>query len=756
MNLTQSDRAAIKELLKREPTHVELHIFDTMWSEHCSYKSSKETLKKYLPTKGSEVALGIGEDSGIVRFVKHNGKQYCVTISHESHNHPSQILPVEGAATGVGGVVRDVYCMGADVFGVLNSLHFGIDTTGKNPLVEEIAEGVVQGVCDYANPLGVPVLGGETLYHAGHNDNCLVNVAGLGLIEEEHIIHSFVPVQVKTEPYDVILFGKSTDATGFGGASFASATLDNENEASNVGAVQVHDPFLKRVTVEAIKHLMAIVWEEKIAIGFKDLGAGGIACATSEIAAASGYGVNVNLNKVNTALENLPAEVIACSETQERFCLAVPRSFSERVLKIFNEEFELPNLYHHAGAVVIGEVIQEPVYRLFHNDKMVCELPIQAITTEVKAIRTAEPRGIVKEGTPPPTILAETLKEICIKALSLPNNQSKRYVYRCFDNAVRGDTVVYAGETDAVVVTPIQDCNAAVAVSIDSNLYGECDPYVSGAAAVAESVRNLVAVGARPLALTDCLNYGNPEKPSVFFDFQEGVKGIGEAARALSFIQGEPIPIISGNVSFYNESKQGTAIVPSPVLLAVGRLEDYHQVMTLQLREPNLTLLMLGRRFPEFGGTQIQNLIPELNKVAPQVRYDEEDKQNKAVYALIQEGLIVACHDIAMGGLWQTLIEMVLGERGLFSVGLDIELSDKIEPITQLFSENGGYVIAVTNAALKQVETQLSQNQIQYQKIGHTTTEKQCRILNNKQQLFAMPLAALNAAWQQKNQQELS
>ncbi|NBV42979.1 phosphoribosylformylglycinamidine synthase, partial [bacterium] len=260
MSLSQSDLSAIRSLLNREPTPVEFHIFDAMWSEHCSYKSSKAVLKANLPISGSEVALGIGEDSGIIRFAVHEGRQYCIAISHESHNHPSQILPIEGAATGVGGVVRDVYCMGADVIGVLNSLHFGL-SDDPNSVVHTIAKNVVLGVSDYANPLGVPVLGGETLYHSSYNDNCLVNVAALGLVEESAIIHSYVPEDAKTVPYDVILFGKSTDATGFGGASFSSATLDRDNETQNVGAVQVHDPFLKRVLVEAIKYLLQVVKE---------------------------------------------------------------------------------------------------------------------------------------------------------------------------------------------------------------------------------------------------------------------------------------------------------------------------------------------------------------------------------------------------------------------------------------------------------------------------------------------------------------
>ncbi|MBT5856324.1 phosphoribosylformylglycinamidine synthase, partial [bacterium] len=505
MTLSKSDHQEIEAIIGRKPSKIEETIFDTMWSEHCSYKSTKPVLKT-LPTKGSEVTLGVGEDSGIIHFTEHEGRRYGIAVSHESHNHPSQILPVEGAATGVGGVVRDVYCMGAEVFGVLNSLHFGVNEDGNSSHVEEIEAGVIEGVSEYGNALGVPMLGGETLYHPSYNDNCLVNVAALGLIAEDDIVHSYVPKEAATEPFDVILFGKSTDATGFGGASFSSAILDVEDEVQNMGAVQVHDPFLKRVLAEAIKELPKVL--KGIPWGFKDLGAGGISCAAPELAIGGGFGIKLNLDNVNVAIEGLPPEVIACSETQERFCVVVPRTATASVIKLFNEDFEMPNLYHKAGAAVIGEVTTDDRFVITYKGEAICDLPVAAITTEVKAERTAEPRVIQREGAEAPRVDIAQVQALAIAQLAQKFNASKRYVYRNFDNAVRGDTVVYPGEADAVVVTPIEGCDAAVAVSMDSNIYGEADPYVSGAAAVAEAVRNVVAVGARPITVTDCLNYG--------------------------------------------------------------------------------------------------------------------------------------------------------------------------------------------------------------------------------------------------------
>jgi phosphoribosylformylglycinamidine synthase subunit PurL len=748
MALSKEDIQAIETLLGRSSTEVETHIFDTMWSEHCSYKSTKPVLRN-LPTEGSEVALGIGEDSGIVRFTKHNSKQYCIAISHESHNHPSQVLPVEGAATGVGGVVRDVYCMGADVVGVLDSLHFGIATDKASSIVEEIAEKVVEGVSGYGNPLGVPVLGGETLYHTSYNDNCLVNVAALGLLTEDEIIHSYAPENAKNEPYDVILFGKSTDATGFGGASFSSATLDQANE--NIGAVQVHDPFLKRVLVEAIKVLVKEINEAGVEVGFKDLGAGGISCATSEIAVGGGMGVNIDLDKVNTVMEGLSPEVIACSETQERFSIVVPRHFSSTVLRIFNEDFEMPNLYPGAGAAVIGEIIPESKFIITHKGEVVCDLPVAAITKDVSVKRESREREINRVVTNLTPESKLSINEIATQMISHKNNISKHPIYSFYDNAVRGDTVMYPGEGDAVIVTPIKGCNTGLTVSMDSNLYGEIDPYISGAAAVAESVRNVIAVGAKPIALTDCLNYGNPQKPDVFYDFQEGVRGISDAAKSLGFIQGEAIPIISGNVSLYNESKTGNAIIPSPVILCAGKIEDISTMLTMKLNHSDETLILIGKRYPEFGGTQVASFLTHAEKVAPQVRYKEEDSQNKLIHQLINGKQLSACHDISMGGTWVALVEMMCGERGVPTVGLDISFPDGENPITSLFSENGGYLISVSNEHLDSVLEKCASSSVNKLVLGKTTDTNSLIIKQASSEIISFSHSELVSLWKTNN-----
>lgn len=393
-----SEARKIVVLLDRNPTIVEAHLFNTTWSEHCSYKSSKEILKKYLPTNAPNVILGPEEDAGIIELCVHNGERYGIVIGHESHNHPSQVVPNEGAATGIGGVVRDVYCMGAEVVGVCDPLRFG-DPDGEHKFrVREIANGVVEGIWQYANPLGVPNLGGDVFFDKCYDDNCLVNVVAIGVVKADEVIHSKVPQDAKDEPYVIVLVGKPTDDSGFGGAAFASVILDEEADTQNKGAVQVPDPFLKRVLSEANKEVLKVAKAQNVTVGFKDLGAGGIAGVTSEICAAADFGVIVNLDDVPVSIQNLRPEVIACSETQERYAWAVPKSFVDTILKIYNEDFELPHIYYGACATVIGEITAEKDYILIHNGEEVCRADVHTITSGIVYNRpAAKPTKAVME-----------------------------------------------------------------------------------------------------------------------------------------------------------------------------------------------------------------------------------------------------------------------------------------------------------------------------------------------------------------------
>ncbi len=743
MALSDLEKQKINALFGRDATPVELSIFDTMWSEHCSYKSSKPVLRT-LPTDGPNIMLGVGEDSGIIEFTTHNGHRYGIAVSHESHNHPSQVLPVEGAATGVGGVVRDVYCMGADVIGVLDSLHFGIAPDNGYHLVNHIAENVVKGVADYGNPLGVPNVGGETIYHESYNENCLVNVAAIGLVREDQVIRSKVPAEAKDTPYVMILIGKTTDATGYGGASFSSTILDSENEQQNLGAVQVHDPFMKRVLVVAINAMKEYIYKHQIAVGFKDLGAGGISCATSELAVAGGFGCELNLNEVPVVDPNLDPEIIACSETQERFCVVVPESHATAICDIFNQSFEMGNLYPGAGAAIIGKVIQEPQYRIRYNNELICDLPVAAITTEVLAERHASNKQINRGIDTPPTEI--DLKATVMDVLSHLNGTQKKYIYRHYDQFVKNNSVVIPGEADACVLAPIKACAAGVAVTIDSNTYGTLDPYTSGAYAVAESIRNIIAVGAVPIALTDCLNYGNPENPDVFYDFQEGVRGIGDSAKQL---MSDVVPIISGNVSFYNESKTGQAVVPSPVICCIGRMDDADQATRMQLSKPGARLCMIGERRAEFGATQVATTLNQSFSTAPQVHFSEEKAMNLAMIEIQTQKIPTAAHDISQGGLIQAVIEMIGGDRNWPAVGVHLNCPE--DPFTWLFSESGGYIIEVDPKNKESVEAICNKHNVILYDLGEVTSEQQIVIEAGNESILNQPVTELLKAWNSKN-----
>jgi len=706
LSFTLDEARSIAELMGRDPTVVEAHIFNTMWSEHCSYKSSRDVLKEYLPTEASNVVLGPGEDAGVVRFHEVDGKSYCITLAHESHNHPSQVVPNEGAATGIGGIVRDVYCMGADVIGVLDPLRFG-DPTGRHAeRTREIIHGVVEGIWQYGNALGVPNLGGDVYFDESFDDNCLVNVVAVGLVEESDVVRSRAPAEAASVPYDLVLVGKPTDPSGFGGATFASRILDEEKALDDKYAVQVPDPFLKRMLTVATQEVMKLLKSRGVPIGYKDLGAGGIACVTSELGAAAGLGVRVDLSKVPVAEEGLLPEVIACSETQERYCLVVPRELSAEVVRVFNEEFELPELCHGAAAVVVGEVIPEPRFVLLHEGTVVCDASTEQITAGVcydreKRSRTRE---VPEVGIPGRVDIADAL----LRVLASPNVASREHVYRHYDSEVKGNTVVRPGEADACIVAPIPGERVGMAIAVDGNPFlAGLDSYEAGAAAVAEAVRNVAAVGAVPIALTDCLNFGNPEVAEVFQDFVDAVRGIGDAARGIGMKDtDEPIPIISGNVSFYNQSSAGNAILPSPVVCAVGRVPDIAHHATSGMKSSDSTLILVGERHGELGASAFMRTIAGgVGAGPPRVRCDEERAMMSAVTDVIAAGLVRACHDISDGGAIVALAEMLLGASADTEIGAEVELGavarvggDVLAACEALFCENGGYLLEVAAA----------------------------------------------------------
>ena len=583
LSLTPDEARKIRDRIGRDPTLAELFVFDIEWSEHCSYKSSRHLLKKYLPTTGPHVIQGPEEDAGIVYFTTHRGHRYGIVFAHESHNHPSQVLPFEGAATGIGGIVRDVDCMGASVIGVADPLRFGNPQGKDGEHVQAIAQGVVEGIWSYANALGVPNLGGDTVFHEGFDENCLVNVVAIGLLREDEIIHSRVPEH--SEGYDLVLIGKPTDRSGFGGASFASATLDEESEEENKGAVQIPDPFLKNVLLhyKATHQVRRLARESGVVVAMKDLGAGGIACCSSELGATGGYGVELDLDRVHVEEPDLPPEVILCAETQERYLWAVPPEFTPALLKVYNEDWDLPSICSGAGARVIGKVIREQVMRVHQRGQVVVDLPIDFVVEGIRYQRLSEPPRV--EFSEPKAEEPEDWNACLLALLASPNLSSKEWIYRHYDTEIQGNAVIRPGEADATLIVPLQGSPAGVAMSVDGNpYYGEISPFWGAANAIAESMRNVAAIGAVPRAFTDCLNFGNPEVPKDFWALEQGVQGIAEAATQLYHpddAERHPIPFVSGNVSLYNQSASGKSIPPSPIVACLGVIDEAWKAVTM-------------------------------------------------------------------------------------------------------------------------------------------------------------------------------
>ncbi|OPL17945.1 MAG: hypothetical protein AVO35_07235 [Candidatus Aegiribacteria sp. MLS_C] len=683
----------------RMPTPLEFHLFDTMWSEHCSYKSSRTTLR-LLPTQGPLVVLGPGEDAGIVSFAEWEGNEWCLVVAHESHNHPSQLLPVEGAATGIGGIVRDVYCMGARVTGSLDLLRFGDPAGPSGERCRSICRGVIEGIWKYGNALGVPNLGGDTRFHPGYDDNCLVNVVALGFVRRDRIVHSYAPPEAHGEQYVLILTGKPTDDTGFGGATFASSDLEDD---SRKGAVQVADPFLKRVLSEANAAVLDHLFEKGVSFGFKDLGAGGIACVTSEMAAHGGLGIVVDLDSVPVSIGGLPPEVVACAETQERYGLAVPLRVAREVMDIYNVDYELPRLFPGAGAFLIGRFTEETTYRVVQAGSEVACAPVESITEGIVYTREERPAPVIPvEPEERPCRPGEDLGRMLLSF----DGASRRPIWSYYDSEVQGCTRFRPGEADACVTAPIPGCSAGLAVSGDGNpWYGELDPFLAGAHAVGEAVRNVVAVGAIPIAVTDCLNYGSPEDPEVFWQFGRGVRGIAMACGVLGLHEGGgPLPVVSGNVSFYNQSSAGGAIPPSPIVAVFGRMDDFTTATDISLKEPGNTILLVGPRRDELGGSlYYRECLGHRGGRVPGFDGGLERSMAEFVLECHRRGICRSVHDISEGGLLMAAAEMSMASRPDARRGMVLNRTDA-DPV-YLYSETPGYLMEVPPEGLASMET---------------------------------------------------
>ncbi|MEK6984739.1 MAG: AIR synthase-related protein, partial [Nanoarchaeota archaeon] len=549
------------------------------------------------------------------------------------------------------------------------------------------------------------------------------------------------------EGYDIVIVGKATDNSGFGGAAFASLVLDEKDRESNRGAVQVPDPFLKNVIIRASYVVFEEARKNGITLGFKDMGAGGIMCSTSELCSDSDFGADIDLSKVNVSMKNLPPYIIACSETQERFTWICPPEFTKTLLKIYNDDFELPIISLGAGAFVIGKVTKQQDYALKYNGKVVCNAPIKIVTQGIKYERQKRvPKRNFKE---PNLKEPKDYSNVLLSVLRHPNVASKAKAYRHYDTSVMGNAVIESGYADAGVIKALDNGPFGIALKTDCNpRYCRIDPYWGAVNAVAESMRNVAAVGAIPSALTDCLNYGNPEEPEAFYDFYEGVRGIADAAKNL-YYKGtkNPVPVISGNVSFYNESASGKAIDPSPIVACIGVLKDYSKAITMKMKEENSTLFLVGDRKDELGGSVYFDINDEIGAVVPIIDFEKERNMIYAVIDAINSGLLLSCHDISDGGLVTTLAEMILGGDADGEIGAEINLDfTNLRGDKALFSETSGFVFEVEDKNIERLITLFKFYKINLVELGKTQGKN--LVINNKnRKIINVPISKLREAW---------
>ena len=723
LNIPLAPEEALKiqnEMLGRAPSIAELVLFSIQGSEHCSYKSSRVHLGKFV-TDGPDVVLGAKEDAGVVSIATDNeGKRWCIVMSHESHNHPSQLVPFEGAATGVGGNVRDVMCMGAEVIACTDSFRFGEISSNKTKWIHD---GVVSGVAGYSNPLGIPNIGGDIYYHKRYNENCLVTLVTLGIVKEDHIIHSYAPEGA--DGYDLILIGKPTDNSGFGGASFASLELEEDKKDQNKGAVQEPNAFLERHLLKSSYALFNEIKNMGLIdkVGFKDLGAGGVACASVELAETSGYGSEVWLDKVHTGMDGLHSSVYLCSETQERFMWVCPPEITNKIVDHYNIKFNLPEVSDGAMASVIGKIRSDGQYIVHSNGEIIVNAKASQVTKGFLYKRPYKPSNIKVESSKPS--VSNNYNKDLIDLLSHENIASRKSVFDQYDKQVQGRIVFEAGQADSGVMAPFNSedypaeiRSTGIALSTDHNpMYGCIDPYWAGINAVVESMRNVAAVGATPHALTDCLCFGNPEKKSQMWEFVESVRGITDACNIITLKDNpkHPTPIIAGNVSFYNESKNGS-IPPSPIVSCLGKLKNVKKAIGMSFLRSNSNLILVGKRKSEMGGSAYYHLKNKFDTSLPKPDLDEVRRQIFALTDCIEEQLILSCHDISDGGLGVALSEMAFENN----IGFKIYMDENLRFDEILFSETGGFIMEVDSNKLETVFKTFSKYSVELFTIGKT------------------------------------
>ncbi len=693
--LTEEEYERIIKILGRIPSFTEIGIFSVMWSEHCSYKNSIALLKT-LPREGGKLLVGAGEENaGLIDI----GDGFAVAFKIESHNHPSAVEPYQGAATGVGGIMRDIFTMGARPIASLNSLRFGsLDEAHTRYLFE----GVVKGIGDYGNSFGVPTVAGEVYFDESYQGNPLVNAMAVGIVKKSQVASAVA----KGKGNPVMIVGSSTGRDGIHGATFASEEISEKSEAKRP-SVQVGDPFTEKLLLEATLEIIKNDW----LIGIQDMGAAGISCSTSEMSAKGTSGMNINLDKVPLREEGMSAYEIMLSESQERMLCVVKKGYEAKVKSVF-EKWDL-------HCEIIGEVTENKNLIIFYEGNKKAEIPAFELVlgggAPIYKRETKEPsylnalRNIDFTKLPEDRDLTETF----LKVFSSPNIVSKRWVYEQYDSMVRTNTIVGPGCDSAVVL--IKDTNKALAVKTDCNgRYVYLNPEEGTKIAVAESARNIVCSGGVPLGITNCLNFGNPYKPEVYWQFAKAIKGMGDACRFFN------TPVTGGNVSFYNESP-GSSVYPTPTIGMVGLIENLKDITTSYFKEFGDLIYVLGEDFEELGGSEYLKVVHgKVMGDSPKINLSIEKKLQDILLGLIKAGIVRSAHDISEGGIATAIAECCIMNNEK-RIGADINIPIKTRADFSFFSESQSRIIvSIDEKSREKFEKNLKDKQQYFILLGKT------------------------------------
>ncbi len=689
--LTLDEYEQVLQTLGRTPTFEELGVFSVMWSEHCSYKSSRRFLRQ-LPTTGPEILQGPGENAGIVDV----GDGLAVVFKIESHNHPSFIEPYHGAATGVGGIIRDVFTMGARPIASLNSLRFGAIDHPRTPY---LVKGVVGGIGGYGNCVGVPTVGGEVYFDEGYNGNILVNAFTLGTVRTDRIFRA----RAAGVGNPVMYVGSRTGRDGIHGASLlASREFDAKSEELRP-AVQVGDPFTEKLLIEACLELM----QRDLIVAIQDMGAAGLTSSSVEMAGRGGMGIRLNLNAIPTREDNISPYELLLSESQERMLIVAKAGCEDEVRAIFSR-WDLQ-------AEVVGEVTDDGLFRTFWDGEEIARIPVSALTDEAPAYErpTQQPADFAeRQNLDLATIpLPADYRAVLLTLLTSPNLASKEWVYRQYDSFVCGNTVVQPG-SDAAIIR-LKGTTKGIGLTVDCNSrYCLFDPYRGGQIAVAEGARNLAVSGARPVALSDCLNFGNPEKPEVMWQFQQAIAGMRDACLTLG------LAVVSGNVSFYNET-EGRAIPPTPTIATVGILDDITHHVTQWFKQAGDLIVLLGETQEELGASEyLASIHKRVVGAPPQLDLTKEKRLQGLCLTAAREQLLSSAHDVAEGGLAVALAEACI-TRPENPIGAQVALNDHIRPDALLFGESQSRVlVSLPPAALPRLQALAQAAEIPLSQLG--------------------------------------